>query len=223
MSRFSKWTWGAAAVVLGTSLALLAARRQEEGSLVVETREEEIYDGPDGAKIGTLLKGVQVKKLDQEGKWVHLQVEGWIWGPALEGFTGESAPAPAPGSPRPPLQEHLPKIKRLINETYGVFYGLSLDADLQQVVVRLRVKDIGREALERRQMGVQREVLAILAGKLEFEGIRVESNRPDGSGQVGIEIAQTSAEAIRRYAQGQVEEWKAHTRLSVDGGKTWSR
>lgn len=221
MSRSFKWGWGVA--LLG-GLALAAAARQEAERLVVETREEEFYDAPDGARIGTLLKGAQLRKVGQEGKWVRLQVEGWIWGPALEGFAEEREPASRQGEPaRLPLQEHLPKIKRLVNEKYGAFYGLSLDADLRQVVVRLRVKDIGREALERRQMGVQREVLAILEGQMEFAGIRVESNRPDGSGQVGAEIAQTTVEAIRRHGQGEVEEWKAHTRISVDGGKTWSR
>jgi hypothetical protein len=210
-------------VLLGSALALLAARQREEGVWVVEKDVEETRDAPDGKKVGTLSEGTEIEKIGQDGNWVRFRVEGWIWGPSLAGFTREKAVGDRKQDvPPSPLQEFLPRIKRLINEEYGVFYGLSVDEDLERLVVRIRVRDIGRAALERRQMAVQREVLGVLEGHLSFASVRVESNRPDGTGQVGSEVAITAVDDIRRFGQGNPEEWRARTRASTDGGKTWT-
>ena len=95
MSRFYRgacsW-WGVGLVVLlGSALALLAARQREEGVWVVEKDVEETRDAPDGKKVGTLSEGTEIEKIGQDGNWVRFRVEGWIWGPSLAGFTREKA------------------------------------------------------------------------------------------------------------------------------------
>jgi hypothetical protein len=210
-------------VVLGSALALWATRQRQEGVWVVEKDVEDIRDAPNGRKTGTLSEGAEVVRLGQDGNWVQFRMEGWIWGPSLAGFNRErDAEDRGPEAPPSPLRELLPRIRRLINDRYGVFYGLSLDRDLERLLVRIRVRELTREALERRQMAVQREVLAILDGQVSFSGIQVESNRPDGSGPVGSEIAVTTNEDIRRFGQGSPDEWRARTRRSSDGGATWA-
>jgi len=217
--------WGTALVlVLSSFLATLGAKRRQEGILAVKASVENFRDAPNGKKLGTLLRGAEIEKISQEGRWVRFRIEGWVWGPSLEGFAEEEETGAAEEEPpHLPLQDNLPRIKRFVNEKHGVFYGLSLDEDLLRLTVRFRVRDIEREALERRQMAVQLEVLNILEGKVEFDTIRVETNRSDGGGQVGSEIAETAVADVRRYAGGPVAEWKAHTRISTDGGETWNR
>jgi hypothetical protein len=224
MFRFSRGSrFLALGLALGCSLGVLGAKLQEVGVFTVKKSVENFRTSPDGEKLGTLLEGTEIERISEQGKWVRFRVEGWIWGPSLEGFEEEKEESVAAKSelPRLPLQDNLPRIKRLINETYGVFYGVSLDKIARRLVLRFRVRNIDREGLQRRQMGVQYEVLEILEGKLEFEAVRIENNRPDGSGQVGTEIAETRVEDIRRYARGEIVDWQAHTRISADGGETW--
>ena len=71
-------------------------------------------------------------------------------------------------------------------------------------------------------MSVQRAVLEILEGEVDFDLIRIETSRPDGSGQVGIEIAETTKENVRRHERDMFAEWKANSRFSTDGGETWT-
>ena len=228
MSQFSEWSAGrlwalALMLVLGGSLVALAAKRREEGVFAIEKSVENFRDAPKGKKIGTLLEGVEIEKISQEGKWVRFRVEGWVWGPSLEGFEAERESEEKTEAPRLPLQDNLPRIKLFINETYGVFYGVSLDKITRRLVVRFRIRNIDREKLERSQMAVQYRVLEILEDELDFETIRIENCRPDGSGPVGTEIAETGVADIRQYAGGAVDEWKAHTRISTDGGETWNQ
>ncbi len=218
--------WGPASVlVLGTGLAALAARfePQEEGIFAVETSVENFRDAPNGKKLGTLLKDVKIERIIQKDEWVRFRIEGWIWGPSLKGFVAEEEPAEERAAPRLPLQDSVPQVKRRVNEKYGVYYGINQDPDLERLVLRFRIPKIERAALERRQMAAQREVVAILEGKVAFDSVRIETNRPDGGGQVGAEIAETRVGDIHRYGDGAVDEWKAHTRISTDGGKTWTR
>jgi hypothetical protein len=241
--------------VAGTSLALSAAKSTGSGRLAVSQKGgESILAGQSGENIGTLRGGTVVEILEQDGKWVRFRLEGWIWGPSLDGFEEEAlveeeavAAGTAEGGravsrerrkPRAALQKHLPAIKRTINDQYGVFYGISLDRELSELVVRFRVPPISREALERRQLAVQREVARIMAAEregegedaaeVEFRSIRVETNRPDGSGEVGLEIAVTAAADIDSGDAGAVDastvaEWKKSTRISSDRGQSWSR
>ena len=230
MSRFCRRSavrvWGPASVlVLALSLAALAAKLEpeKEGIFAVETSVENFRDAPNGQKLGTLLKDVEIERISRKGEWVRFRIEGWIWGPSLKGFVAEEAPPEERAAPRLPLQDNAPQIKRRVNEKFGVYYGINLDPDLQRLVLRFRIPKIERAALERRQMAAQREVVAILEGKVAFDSVRIETNRPDGGGQVGAEVAETRVGDIYRFGGGAVEEWKAHTRVSTDGGKTWSR
>ncbi|MFH1570730.1 MAG: hypothetical protein ABIL09_22250 [Gemmatimonadota bacterium] len=209
-----------------TSLRGRAAR-------AVDRRVENIRDKPKGEKIGTLLQGAEVEELERDGKWVRFRLEGWIWGPSLQGFAeseaGEGAAAGEGGEgldqrqPRAALQVKVPQIKDLVGGRYGVFYGVSLDRDLRQLVVRFRVRDLSPDALEARQRGVQSDLVELLAGEVEFESVRVETNRPDGSGAVGAEVAVTPVTYIGDPERQSPEEWRSRTRLSHDGGQTWSR
>lgn len=212
-------------LVLISCLVALAAKLRQEGILVVEESVENFRDGPNGKKVGTLLQGTEIEKISQEGKWVRFRVEGWVWGPSLDGFEiekeeREEGPEEAP---RLPLRDELPRIKRFIEDKEGVFYGVDLDEDLKRLTVRFRVRNIEREVLERRQMAVQLGVLEILEGEVEFDSMRIETNRPDGSGRVGSEIAESAVDDIKTYAEGPVDAWKAHARISSDGGETWSQ
>ncbi len=224
MFRFSRAVGLVLAALLMSSAVVLAAKKLGlSGPAVIEKAEEDFRDGPNGKKLGTLLEGVEIEQLERDGKWVRFRVEGWVWGPSLQGFEVEEEKKEAKERPRLPLQDHLPEIKRFVNDGYGVFYGLFLDEIAKRLVVRFRVRDVDREGLELRQMGVQRKVFEILADEVEFVHLRVETNRPDGSGQVGVEIAETEAGELRRFgADASVGEWKKHTRISADGGETWS-
>ena len=203
------------------------ADRREDGIYTVEKSVENFRDGPDGRRLGTLLEGTRIERISEDGNWVRFRVEGWVWGPSLEGFEEEreaereSASAPKTEAERVPLQDNLPRLKRLINDTYGVFYGVNLDEIASRLVVRFRVRNLDREDLQSRQMAVQQEVLKILEGELEFATIRIETNRPDGSGQVGTEIAETSVEDVRVLKRGRLAPWRERTRFSSDGGDTW--
>jgi hypothetical protein len=211
---------------------LLGARQLE-----VEKPVENIRSSPNGEQIGTLVKGVEVEELEQEGKWVRINVEGWIWGPSLRGFepgeeavdrpreTGrkEKKSTREPAVRRPPratLHRHTAEASRIIDPEFGDFYGISLDHDLGRLVVRFKVTGISREALEVRQMRVQREVVRGLEdADLEFKSVRIETNRPDGTGEVGVEVAVTKRADID--AEDDVDKWKTRSRISTDGGKTW--
>ena len=240
MSRSSKATgWIALVLVLGSSLVAVGAKLQLQRWLVLEKKEENIRSAPEGEKVALLLEGARVEELEREGKWVKVRLEGWIWGPSFEDYTpakrSRSRPVleAAEGTEeeveedrevRLPLQEKLPRIRHFIDEEYGVFYGLGLEEITERLVVRFRVKNIDRLGLERRQMAIQFRVLEELQeAELTFGTVRIESNRPDGSGQVGTEIAETSVADIRLYGEGEVETWRAHSRLSTDGGETWSQ
>ena len=201
------------------------AERREEGVYRVAKSVENFRDGPDGRRLGTLLEGTGIERISQSGNWVRFRVEGWVWGPSLDGFE-EEKPEPEPGnaagaSERLPLQENLPRLKRLVNDTYGVFYGVNLDEIASRLVVRLRVRNLDREELHNRQLALQQEVLGILEGELEFASVRIETNRPEGSGQVGTEIAETAVEDIAEARRGQPGPWRQLTRFSSDGGQTW--
>ena len=223
MFRSSRSILLAFGMVVCVTFAVLAAKaRDREVKIVVKSSVENFRDAPNGKRLGTILENVEIERISQEGKWVRFRVEGWIWGPSLEGWkmdteTEEHDDPP----PRMPLQDNLPRLKRFVNDKYGLFYGVSIDEDLDRLVVRFRVRDLEREALERRQMAVQAGVLDILDGKIEFTTIRIETNRPDGSGEVGAEIAETSVSHIRQLADGTTESWKEHTRISSDAGETW--
>ena len=83
------------------------------------------------------LEETELERISQDGKWVRFRIEGWIWGPSLKGFEiEEEADENVEQAPKMPLQDNLPRGKRLINESYGLFYGIGLDADLESLVVR---------------------------------------------------------------------------------------
>ena len=71
-----------------------------------------------------------------------------------------------------------------------------------------------------RVLSVQRGAVDILAGAVDFDEVRIETNRPDGSGEVGLFIAATSAADLARYGD-EFASWRAQTRFSTDGGETW--
>jgi len=218
------WTV-ALVLVLASCLMVLAAKLREEGILVVEESVENFRNGPNGKKIGTLLQGTEIEKISQEGKWVRVRGEGWVWGPSLDGFEPEKEEAEKVQKEEPhlPLRDELPRIKRFVEEKEGVFYGIDLDEDLKRLTVRFRVRQIEPEVLERRQMAVQLEALKIFEEEVEFDRIRIETNRSDGRWRVGSEIAESAVADVRAYADGKVEEWRARARISRDGGETWSQ
>ncbi len=219
MSRLSKYSLGAA-LVAALALGAVAAKLRSDHTFVVEASVENFRDVPNGTKLGTLLAGTEIESIGEEGRWVRFRVEGWVWGPSLEGYVSEEERDAPKEEPIPPLQDERPRIKELVNDRYGVFYGVGLDEDFGRLWLRFRVRDIEREAWERRAFAVQRGAAELLQGRVEFSEIRIETNRPDGSGEVGQYIAATAAADLVR-AGDDWAVWRKHTRFSIDGGETW--
>ena len=219
MSRLSKCSLGAA-LAAALTLGVVAAKLRSAPTFVVEASVENFRDAPNGTKLGTLLAGTEIESIGEEDQWVRFRVEGWVWGPSLEGYVSEDDRDAPEEEPIPPLQDERPRIKELVNDHYGVFYGVGLDEDMGQLWLRFRVREIEREAWERRAFAVQRGAAELLQGRVEFSEIRVETNRPDGSGEVGLYIAATAAADLAR-AGDDWAAWRQHTRFSTDGGETW--
>ena len=180
MSRFSKAGLLGAALVLAFALGAVAAKKRLDHLLVIEASVENFRAEPNGAKLGTLLKGTEIEQIGEDGEWVRFRVEGWIWGPSLEGYEEEEEEeSAAADEPISPLQDELPRLKELVNDKYGRFYGIDLDEDLGRLRLRFRVRDIDREVLERRMLAVQRGAVDILDGAVNFDEVRIETNRPD--------------------------------------------
>jgi hypothetical protein len=223
MSRYSKAALVGTALVLVFGLGVTAAKKRFDPMLVVEASVENFRDEPNGTKLGTLLQGTQIEQIGEEGQWVRFRIEGWVWGPSLDGFEEEEEEEERRGSaaePISPLSDELPRIKELVNDKDGIFYGVNLDEDLGLLQLRFRVRDIDRDVLERRMLAVQGGVMDLLAGVVEFSLMRVETNRPDGSGEVGLYIAETSVADLDDYGDD-FASWRTHTRFSTDGGETW--
>ena len=209
-------------VVLAITLAAVAANKRLDLVQVVGESVENFRAEPNGAKLGTLMKGTEIEQIGAEGNWVRFRVEGWIWGPSLEGYVDEEERGNTPSSTEPisPLLDAMPRLKKLVNDKYGVFYGVDLDEDLQRLRLRMRVRDIEDEALPLRLQAIQRGVVELLEGVVEFQVLRIETNRPDGSGEVGVYVAETAVDDLVRYPADE-KEWRTHMRFSKDGGGTW--
>ena len=219
MSRLSKCSLGAA-LAAALTLGVVAAKLRSDHTFVVEASVENFRAAPNGTKLGTLIAGTEIESIGEEGSWVRFRVEGWVWGPSLEGYVSAEDRDVPEEEPVPPLQDARPRIKELINDRYGIFYGVGLDEDIGRLWLRFRVRDIEREAWERRAFAVQRGAAELLQGRVEFGEIRIETNRPDGSGEVGQYIAATAAADLAR-AGSDWAAWRQHTRFSLDGGETW--
>ncbi|MEC8645790.1 MAG: hypothetical protein VXY00_02335 [Candidatus Latescibacterota bacterium] len=201
------------------------AQQLRERTLLVQESVENVRDAPNGRKFGTLLEGTEIEEISRDGKWVRFRVEGWIWGPSLEGFVEErprDEVATVQPAPRLPLQDAMPRAKRLVNEQYGTFYGLHIDADLELLRIRLRVGDIGRERLRVRQRVVMKAIWDMVGGELDepISRVRIETNRADGSGAVGIIYAECPVETLEVEELSE-EEWMSTVRISEDGGQSW--
>lgn len=219
MSRLSKCCL-AAALAAALALAATAAKLRSDHTFVVEASVENFRAAPNGTKLGTLLAGAEIEQIGAEGRWVRFRVEGWVWGPSLAGYVSAEGRDEPEEEPVPPLQDQRPRLKELVNDRYGVFYGVGLDEDFGRLWLRFRVRDLEREAWERRVFAVQRGAAELLQGRVAFDAIRIETNRPDGSGEVGLYIAATTAGDLAR-AGDDWAAWRQHTRFSLDGGETW--
>ena len=114
MFRSSRRIVLAFGMVVCFTFAVLAARaRDRDENIVVKSSVENFRDAPNGKRLGTLFENVEIERISQEGKWVRFRVEGWIWGPSLEGWKME-AEAKENDVPPPsmPLQDNLPRLKR---------------------------------------------------------------------------------------------------------------
>jgi hypothetical protein len=72
-------------VIFVAIVGVTLAYAQEENSKViyVTVSEENLRLSPNGQKIGTILHGVKLEQLEQEGKWTKVRIEGWIWTPSV--------------------------------------------------------------------------------------------------------------------------------------------
>ncbi len=66
-------------------------------SLVAQTRlyvnvpEENLRTAPNGRRLGTVLEGTELTRLEENDKWVKVQITGWIWKPSLTNVPRASA------------------------------------------------------------------------------------------------------------------------------------
>ncbi len=219
MSRLSKCFLGVA-LVAALAWAAVAAKLRSDNTFVVEASVENFRAAPKGVKLGTLLAGTQIESIGEEDQWVRFRVEGWVWGPSLAGYVSEEERAALAAEPIPPLQDERPRIKELVSGRYGVFYGVGLDEDIGRLWLRFRVRDLEREAWEQRAFAVQRGAAELLRGRVDFSEIRIETNRPDGSGEVGQYLAATAVADLAGAGEDWAV-WRQRTRFSTDGGETW--
>jgi len=49
----------------------------------INVDDEVLRDGPNGKKIGTLMKDVKIDQIRKEGNWVKVSVQGWVWKQAI--------------------------------------------------------------------------------------------------------------------------------------------
>ena len=178
-------------ILVTVAVAAVTLRGRRE--LTVEKPTENVRAAPDGKKIGTLLRGASVERLGQDGKWVQFRLEGWIWGPSLEGFKEEVDAAVTDGSPvgyaqneadkrapRPALREReqLQRIKEMFDDEFGVFYGVSHDKIRSQLIIRFRAADLVEfEALEQRQRELEEKAAIELGQMLLGTGIETFSKK----------------------------------------------
>ena len=52
-------------------------------TVYIKVQEENFREKPNGEKIGTLLKGTELKQIGSDGEWVKVTVEGWIYKPSV--------------------------------------------------------------------------------------------------------------------------------------------
>lgn len=139
---------------------------------------------------------------------------------------GRRKPVQTSRRPRIALNAHLDEVRDLIDEDMGRFYGMRLDPDLNQVQIRFRVREIDPQVLQQRQMRVQHAVLQLLSkdvgsDSLVIKSLWIETNRADGSGEVGTELAVATVADIRKIGGDNLALWQQLTRRSSDSGESW--
>ena len=55
---------------------------QESQSRYVKLETENLRATPNGKKVGILMRGTQLKVIDRKGKWIKVEVTGWIFEPS---------------------------------------------------------------------------------------------------------------------------------------------
>ena len=123
MSRLSKYSLGAA-LVAALALGAVAAKLRSDHTFVVEASVENFRDVPNGTKLGTLLAGTEIESIGEEGRWVRFRVEGWVWGPSLEGYVSEEERDAPKEEPIPPLQDDAPELRNWSTIATGCSTGL---------------------------------------------------------------------------------------------------
>ena len=211
-------------IVIG-SIGVWSLVVMRTGKMRVQSSVENLLREPEGPKIGTIIEGSEIELIAQEGNWVRVRIEGWMWGPGLDGFVEESTEIKLEkkiAESVDPLVDVLPRVRRLVNEDMGKFYGLNIDNDLRLLRIRFRVGNIGTDRLVARQCKLSSVVWNWVGNNIDVDAVRVESNFPDGKGTVGRVIAEISVKDLNRVADGSVEEWINFTKFSSDEGENWS-
>lgn len=79
-------------ILASVTLSVPNATTAQTDSAFVSVAEENIRAAPGGAKIGVLNGGTAVKAVGQEGKWLRIQIEAWIWQPSTVSSRAELGP-----------------------------------------------------------------------------------------------------------------------------------
>ena len=56
--------------------------KPEDNRLYINTEKVNLLDAPDGKKIALICKSTEMEVLQEEGRWVKIQITGWIQKPA---------------------------------------------------------------------------------------------------------------------------------------------
>ena len=183
---------------------------------------ENFRDAPNGTKLGTLLAGTEIESIGEEGQWVRFRVEGWVWGPSLEGYVSEEEDRDGTKEePIPPLQDERPRIKEADQRPlWSDFTGWGWT----RISVGCGCGSAAATSSVRLGSGAPLPCSAVRPSCCRAASILTKSalkpTGPTAAGEVGQYIAATAATDLAR-AGDDWAAWRQHTRFSIDGGETW--
>lgn len=70
-------------VVLFQFFVVNAYSQQAQGDFYIKVKTENFRNAPSGDIIGKLNSGTKLKIVGEEGQWVKVQVEGYVWKPSV--------------------------------------------------------------------------------------------------------------------------------------------
>jgi len=77
-----KWCNGFLFGIIALVCLSVVALAQESQSRYVKPESINLRAMPNGKKVGELLQGTELKVIDRKGKWINVEITGWIFEPS---------------------------------------------------------------------------------------------------------------------------------------------